>query len=290
MPRDRRLYMTFPNNFWQHPKVMPLSDRAFRAFVEMNGYSRMNDLDGRIPAKVAGMMWSAEALEELVGSHPDRPLVVEGEGEYILREYAEHQMTVAAVEELRRARSRSGRRGAAVRWEGREHSEADPEGGEASEHGKPVASAMANGSQADGKPITEYRDRDQLASKEASGGPRKELRGTRIQEPFNVTPEMVQWARDRCPLVDGQRSTERFTNYFAAKSGREAIKIDWVRTWKNWLLKDQEEAERRRALEGSYEQRRSESNKALVDHFREGAGYDQEASGGIAEIRALGSW
>lgn len=287
MPRDRRLYMTFPNNFWQHPKVMPLSDRAFRAFVEMNGYSRMNDLDGRIPARVAEKMWGADVMAELVGSHPDRPLVTECEDAYVLREYAEHQMTTSEVEDLRRSRAKSGRRGASARWEGRGRAGVDGGGGVEPDGSKPVANAMANGSQTDSKPVAEYRDH--FASKEAKGGPRDKSRGSRIPEPFDVTPDMVDWARRRCPLVDGARSTERFVNYFASKSGRDATKIDWRRTWQNWLLKDQEDAERRQKASASFAKQRSESNNAIVDFFRGEAGDDKDAGRGAASVRALGS-
>jgi hypothetical protein len=69
--------------------------------------------------------------------------------------------------------------------------------------------------------------------------------GTRIPQPFVVTPKMVAWAREHAPLVDGPRSTLRFENYWIAKTGKDATKRDWERTWQNWLLKDQEDAERR---------------------------------------------
>jgi hypothetical protein len=73
--------------------------------------------------------------------------------------------------------------------------------------------------------------------------PRK--RGTRIPQPFVVTPSMVAWARENAPLVDGPRATLRFENYWLSKTGKDASKLDWERTWRNWMLKDQEEAERR---------------------------------------------
>ena len=69
-------------------------------------------------------------------------------------------------------------------------------------------------------------------------------RGTRIPQPFIVTSEMVSWAREHAPLVDGSRSTQRFENYWLAKTGKDATKLDWKRTWQNWLLKDQQDAER----------------------------------------------
>ncbi|MGN6199104.1 hypothetical protein [Humibacter sp.] len=223
MPRDRRLYMTFPIDFYEHPKVVPLSDAAFRAFVEMNGYSRRHDLDGRIPAKAARLKWRSRALAELVASHPERPLVTLDGDEYVIRDYAEHQFTADDLEALRAKRSQAGAKGAAKRW----HNDATP-----------VANAIANESQN----MARDRDRDTLATDVANGGPRK--RGARIPDDFAVTPEMAAWARENCPNVDGRRSTEMFVNYWRAKTGRDATKLDWPATWRNWMLRDQENAHR----------------------------------------------
>lgn len=44
----------------------------------------------------------------------------------------------------------------------------------------------------------------------------------------------------RTPLVDVESSTERFVNHWRAKSGKDATKLDWPATWRNWLLRDQE--------------------------------------------------
>lgn len=47
---------------------------------------------------------------------------------------------------------------------------------------------------------------------------------------------MVAWARDRVPNVDGRVETEKFINYWQAKTGKDATKLDWVATWRNWML------------------------------------------------------
>jgi hypothetical protein len=47
---------------------------------------------------------------------------------------------------------------------------------------------------------------------------------------------MVTWAQKNHPQVDGRRETEKFINYWTAKSGRDATKLDWVLTWKNWII------------------------------------------------------
>ena len=111
MPKDKRLWMTFPIDFPDHPKIRPLSDSAFRAFVEMNGYSRTQDLDGRIPVRVARAKWKTKALKELESNHPDRPtLSIDGE-DYVIWNYDEHQQTRAAREAKSATNSQNGARG-----------------------------------------------------------------------------------------------------------------------------------------------------------------------------------
>lgn len=73
-------------------------------------------------------------------------------------------------------------------------------------------------------------------------------RGTRIPENFTPTPEMVQWARDRVPSVDGRRETEKFVNWFVSAPGSKGVKLDWVRTWKNWMLDAEERSPQNRGL------------------------------------------
>ena len=62
-------------------------------------------------------------------------------------------------------------------------------------------------------------------------------RGTRIPEPFIVNGEMRAWAAKRVPGVDVDRATEKFVNYWRAKTS-QATKLDWRGTWDNWLLSD----------------------------------------------------
>lgn len=65
---------------------------------------------------------------------------------------------------------------------------------------------------------------------------RAKARGSRIPDDFSVTPAMVAWARERCPNVDGRLETEKFVNYWQSKAGRDATKLDWTATWRNWML------------------------------------------------------
>lgn len=74
---------------------------------------------------------------------------------------------------------------------------------------------------------------------EVSEGPRK--RGTRLPLPFEVTPDMDDWAARECPGVNVDLETKKFVDYWRAKTGKDATKLDWPATWKNWI---------RRAAEG----------------------------------------
>ena len=60
-------------------------------------------------------------------------------------------------------------------------------------------------------------------------------RGTRLGA-FTLTREMRQWAAEKVPLVDVHLETEKFCNYWRSKAGRDATKLDWLLTWRNWML------------------------------------------------------
>lgn len=66
--------------------------------------------------------------------------------------------------------------------------------------------------------------------------PRVRARGTRLPADFAVSPAMVAWFNDRVPGLDGRSETEKFRNYWNAKAGKDATKLDWVATWRNWML------------------------------------------------------
>ncbi len=244
MPRDQRLYMTFPNDFWMHPKVALLSVDAKWTFVEMNGYSRMQDLDGSIPAAMAERLWKVDALGELIGSHAERPLVVRDGDLYVIRDYAEHQQTTASREDLSRKRSEAGSRGRAQQL---------------------ADKARASAGQVPGQIWAETESETETNTSSSTKKRAPTDRGTRIDEDFIVTAEMVDWAKENTPLVDGKRATEKFVNHFMAKSGRDATKRDWIRTWKNWLLSDQERAEKSPTAKLTPEQRARQTLQLATD-------------------------
>lgn len=70
--------------------------------------------------------------------------------------------------------------------------------------------------------------------------PRK--RGTRLPADWRPALELIAWARSRGIPDEYQRhETEKFCNYWWAKAGKDATKLDWGLTWQNWLIRAAEE-------------------------------------------------
>lgn len=111
MPKDKRLYMTFPIDFHRHPKLRRLPVEVRWTFVEMNGEARLADNDGIFSAEDAEFEWPVEHLQALASSHPVRPLVTYSGTHYTIRDYAEHQETRARREERRARNAENGAKG-----------------------------------------------------------------------------------------------------------------------------------------------------------------------------------
>lgn len=94
--------------------------------------------------------------------------------------------------------------------------------------GDPSPTALAPG--ASGDPTSP------LTSPESGASTRKAKNGTRVPDPFEVTDTMIAYVTDRCPGLDWERETERFINYFTAAPGQRGVKLDWIATWRKWML------------------------------------------------------
>jgi hypothetical protein len=106
----------------EHPKVICLSDGAFRLYLSAIAYSNRNLTDGIIGAgAVSGLMprYRTAYLNELV----ERKLWVKiTADQYEIHDYLDWNKSRAEVEDhqtrVSRARSEAGKKGAASRWGG----------------------------------------------------------------------------------------------------------------------------------------------------------------------------
>lgn len=58
---------------------------------------------------------------------------------------------------------------------------------------------------------------------------------------FEITPEMLAWARSEAPGVLLSAETAKFRDYWVAQGGQRGRKTDWVATWRNWMRKAAED-------------------------------------------------
>lgn len=130
---DSRIWARMTVDFADSPKVVVLSDAAFRALVEMILWCRRGETDGVIPRAYADRRWgydshasrttnpdtsrSTDPITELRTNHSDRPsLEVNETGDYVLRDFLEHQDSKEQADARRARNSANARR----RWERRD--------------------------------------------------------------------------------------------------------------------------------------------------------------------------
>jgi hypothetical protein len=241
MPRDKRLYMTFPNDIHRHPKVARLSIEARWAFIEMNGEARLADNDGLFSADDALYFWSPDLLAELCASHPTRPLVVfdADAATYLIRDYAEHQQTRAEREELSEKRANAGRLG-----------------------GKRQASAkqvLSNPEQSQ----AEIEREKELEREKPKSSSAPTARGTRLTDSWQPSAELIAWARTERADIDPVKEFDGFRDYWISQPGQKGLKTDWDRTFKNWIRNS-----RGQTAKGSRWVTNTEQNLAYVASLR----------------------
>jgi hypothetical protein len=74
-----------------------------------------------------------------------------------------------------------------------------------------------------------------LASKEAIGAQKRGSNGTRLKPDWMPDPLVRSQMTKERPDVDQKSEHQKFVDYWTAKTGRDATKLDWNATWRNWI-------------------------------------------------------
>lgn len=220
MAKDERLYARFDIGMDEHPKIMLLSDRAFRALIEGTMYARRQRTDGFLPSAVALKKWGSKAAGELCANDTERPSWVKVDGGYQIHDFDKHQTTNADIEAKRAA----GRLGGLAKA------------------GKRVAPATDLPQQKPSNTLAKTETETETSTTDVVETARK--RGSRVSRDFVITPEMREWARTEVPLVDIDAKLAEWIDYWAARPGVDGVKLDWEATWRNGMRKQQEWAKR----------------------------------------------
>lgn len=60
-------------------------------------------------------------------------------------------------------------------------------------------------------------------------------RGCRLPPEWQLTSDLREMALAINPRVNPENEAEKFRDFWLAKSGRDATKLDWAATWRNWI-------------------------------------------------------
>jgi general stress protein YciG len=106
---DTRTYITVHDGMPDHPKVMPLSDTAFRLLVTGWCWCSRYLTDGVMPMEVWSRFGNKRGRDELVRT---AHVHLTDDGQSVsFHDYLDHQRSRAQVEDLRKKRAEAGRKG-----------------------------------------------------------------------------------------------------------------------------------------------------------------------------------
>lgn len=244
---DKRSWARFTTNFADSMKVAVLSDGAFRTLVEMILWSRQELTDGIIPKGVAERRWGTrvttdmesgvetDPLTELLTNHPTRPSLFRNEfGNYVIRDFLEHQESREEVESRKARNQANGRKGGRPRKTQR------------------VTKSQSN-EKATGVPKTKAEEEEETEEPNGSSvrgrvsthpAPKTSKRGTRITEDWQPSEALKAWTRENAPAAANPREVAKFVDYWLSVSGSHGVKMSWDATWRNWARRTQENADR----------------------------------------------
>lgn len=103
--------------------------------------------------------------------------------------------------------------------------------------------------------------------------PASRNRGTRLADDFDAPADWIEWAmsKRKWSREDAIDEAECFTRYWQSKPGREACKLDWPKTWQNWVTNSRR---------GSSQAPPSRTSKTpMLDHLTGRAGQRTAATG-----------
>ncbi len=95
MTVNNKLFAKLAHGFANDPKIVGLSDAAFRAYIESLLYSCQHMTDGFLDARIVTRYGWEGAAEELTANDVE-PSWVEVEGGYVIHAFCDWQMTTAA--------------------------------------------------------------------------------------------------------------------------------------------------------------------------------------------------
>ena len=99
--------------------------------------------------------------------------------------------------------------------------------------------------------------------------PQTDPRGVRLPNGWKPDQPVIDAMRAQYPHIDLRAEHDKFTDYWIAKAGKDARKVNWNATWRSWIRRTAEDSSRRSGPTRngrSTADLRVEQTQALKDH------------------------
>lgn len=200
------------DNLAFHPKVMAAGNEAMGVWVRTLSWAMQQLTDGFVPKEIVIAVKGSKVSRDLVA----HGLWHEVDGGFQFNDWCQYQPT---REKVLSEREKTAER--VTKWRNKS-SDSNAVGNAVTND---VSNAVSTPSPTRPDPLT--------TSKEVVRG------ATRIPSTFEITNAMSDWFTSKNLTLDINTETEKFVNYFEALDGPKAKKLDWVKTWMNWMLRAQ---------------------------------------------------
>ena len=81
----------------------------------------------------------------------------------------------------------------------------------------------------------EKKKRERQKTEDAPPKATPQQRGTRLPEDWVLPDDWAEWARIERPGIDVETEAAKFADHWWSKPGKEARKLKWESTWRNWV-------------------------------------------------------
>ncbi len=74
--------------------------------------------------------------------------------------------------------------------------------------------------------------------------PKPSSRGSRLASNFEAPGDWIDWAmaKRNWSRADAIEESENFARHWQSKPGKDAVKLDWFKTWQNWVTNSRRQA------------------------------------------------
>lgn len=219
-----------------HHKTVAAGVPALGLWVRAGSWCAQTLTDGFVPEHMVSAL--ADGDVGLARRLVEAGLWCRVKGGYAFHGWVDYQPSRQSIEDRRAVRAAAGRNGGVRSGQVRRAKRSNTEARASSTTDANASRLLEPPTRPDPSSSSAHLEWGVQGGDAPQGPPRKRgspSRATRIPEDFAITAEMLAWARQHAPGVDGRFETAQFCDYWRAKSGRDATKLDWVATWRNWM-------------------------------------------------------